>query len=305
MNNHLKKKIIITGANGYLGSKLTKYFSNLNYKILCTYNKNINKKIKKKNVKYLKLNLLKKISKNKIKENFDAILHFAGPKNFRSYVNEKKNKNEILEGKIIDRNIIQFCIKKKIKLFIYASSSAVYDLKEGVKKNKSSFKEENVKKNTSFDGAYGFAKKSTENYLKKINSKNFRYISCRIFSIYGKDTRTIINDWKRKINRGKKIQIWGNNIIRSWLHLDDFLRAIDCILNKNKKYKIINIGSNEITSLEEIALIIKKKLQKKKINIEKIYSKYPGPKVRYANQNKLNKLGWKQKINLSRGVNLI
>lgn len=303
MENHSKKNIMITGANGYLGSKLSKYFSNLNYKILCTYNKNIHKRIKKKNVKYIKLNLLKKIPKNKINKEFDAILHFAGPKNHRTYVN--KNKNKILEGIKIDRNIIKFCLKKKIKLFIYASSSAVYDLKEGVKKNKSSFKEENVNNNTSFDGTYGFAKKSTENYLAKISAKNFKYISCRIFSVYDKDTRTIINDWKKKINKGKKIQIWGNNIIRSWLHLDDFLKAIDCVLNKNKKFNIINIGSNESTSLEQIAFIIHKKLNKKKINIETIYSKYPGPKVRYANQNKLKKLGWRQKISLSQGIDLI
>ena len=195
--------------------------------------------------------------------------------------------------------------KKKIKLFIYASSSAVYDLNEGIRKKRSPFKEENVNNKTSFDGNYGFAKKSTENYLSKINSKKFKYVSCRIFSIYGEDTRTIINDWKKKISKGKKIQIWGNNIIRSWLHLDDFLKAIDCVLNKNKKFNIINIGSNESTSLEDIALIIHKKLKKKKINVETIYSKYPGPKVRYANQNKLKKLGWRQKISLSKGIDLI
>ena len=63
---------------------------------------------------------------------------------------------------------------------------------------------------------------------------------------------------EKKISKGKKIQIWGNNIIRSWLHLDDFLKAIDCVLNKNKKFNIINIGSNESTSLEDIALIIQK-----------------------------------------------
>ena len=193
---------MITGANGYLGSKLSKYFSNLNYKILCTYNKNIHKKIKKKNVKYIKLNLLRKIPSNKINENIEAILHFAGPKNHRSYVNKNK-KNKILEGIKIDRNIIKFCLKK-IKLFIYASSSAVYDLNEGIRKKRSPFKEENVNNKTSFDGNYGFAKKSTENYLSKINSKKFKYVSCRIFSIYGEDTRTIINDWKKKLVKEKK-----------------------------------------------------------------------------------------------------
>lgn len=302
MNLDYKKKIIITGSNGYLGSRLTEYFSNFNYEILCIYNKKKNF-IKKKNVKHLKLNLLKKIPSNKIDKNFDAILHFAGPKNHRSYVN--KNKKKILDGIKIDKNIINFCKKKKIRLFIYASSSAVYDLKEGIVKNKSSFIEENVKKNSTFDGSYGYAKKVTENYLTKLHSSSFKTISCRIFSIYGKDTNTIINSWKKDIISNKKIQIWGNNITRSWLHIDDFLRAMNFILNRNKRFKIINVGSKEKTSLEKIVKIIKKKLNKNKSNVEIIHTKYPGPKVRYANQKKLKQLGWSQKISLSQGIGLI
>ena len=40
---------------------------------------------------------------------------------------------KVLEGIKIDKNIIDFSIKK-IKIFIYASSAAVYGLSEGVKK---------------------------------------------------------------------------------------------------------------------------------------------------------------------------
>ena len=302
MKANFKKKIIITGSNGYLGSKLTEYFSNLNYEILCIYNKKKNT-INKENVSHLKLNLLKKIPVDKINQKFDAVLHFAGPKNHRSYVNN--NKKQILNGIKIDKNIINFCIKKNINFFLYASSSAVYGLNEGVVKKKSSFKEENVKKNSSFDGTYGYAKKITENYLTKLQSDSFNTIICRIFSIYGGDTNTIINSWKKDIYNNKKIKIWGNNIIRSWLHIDDFLRAINYILNTNKRFKIINIGSNEITSLEKIAIIIKKKLNKKKLKVQIIHTKYPGPRVRYANQSKLRKLGWRQKISLSKGIGLI
>ena len=304
MNINNKKKIIITGSNGYLGSKLSEYFSNLNYEILCIYNKKKNT-IRKKNVTHLKLNLLKKIPINRINQKFDVILHFAGPKNHRSYINKNRNKKKILDGIKIDKNIINFCIKNKIKFFIYASSSSVYDLNEGIVKKKASFKEENVKINSSFDGTYGYTKKTTENYLTKLQSDSFNATICRIFSIYGNDTSTIINNWKKDINENKKIQIWGNDIIRSWLHIDDFLRAINYILNANKRFKIVNIGSKEITSLEKIVTIMQKKLKKKTSKVQIIHTKYPGPRVRYANQSKLKKLGWNQKISLSKGVGLI
>ena len=89
--NSIEKKIIITGSNGYIGSNLVRYFSKFkNFKIFCILNKKKDKKIFKKKIKYIKHNLLNKIPKNKIKEDIDAILHFAGPKNDRDFVNNNK-----------------------------------------------------------------------------------------------------------------------------------------------------------------------------------------------------------------------
>ena len=303
-SNDFLKRIIVTGSTGYLGSNLVKYLSKFeNYEILCIYRGSIKSKILKKNISYLKHDLLKKIPLNKIKKNYDIILHFAGPKNDRLSVT--KNKKKLFEGIKIDKNIIDYSIKKKIKLFLYASSSAVYDLDEGKKNIKNSFKETNVRKNTTYDGVYGFTKKKTEEYLKKISSKNFNYVICRIFSIYGKDTKTIINVWKKSILKNKTVSIWSKKkIIRSWLHIDDFLSAIKIILDNSLKYNVINIGSDEKTSLKDIINIIQKKYDKK-IKIFFNDFRYPGPSVRFSNQDKLKKLGWKQKIYLSDGLDFI
>lgn len=297
-------KIIITGSNGYLGSCLVKYFSKFkNFKILCIYKNKIKLKIRNKNIKYFKHDLLKKIPEKKIKNIYDTILHFAGPKNSRLSVS--KNKKKILEGILIDKNIIDFSIKKKIKLFVYASSAAVYSLNEGKKSLKDAFKEENVKKKTSYDGCYGYTKKYTENYLCQISKKKLNYLVCRIFSIYGKNTQTIINLWKKKIIQGRPVTIWGSKkIIRSWLYIEDLLSAIKTIITKKSNFKIINIGSDERTSLEDIINLIQIKYKKTvKINYNK--QKYPGPHIRFANQKKLKKLGWRQKIYLSKGLDLI
>ena len=66
----------------------------------------------------------------------------------------------------------------------------------------------------------------------------------------------------------------------------------------------MNIGSDEITSLEMIIKLISRKY-KKKYKINYIQSNYPGPLVRYSSQKKLKKLGWTQKINLKKGLDLI
>ncbi|MDB9821050.1 NAD(P)-dependent oxidoreductase [Candidatus Pelagibacter sp.] len=302
--NDFKKRIIITGANGYLASNLIKYFSKSNYYIFCIYNKNLNNKVKNKNTIYIKHNLKKKIPLNKIKGDFFALLHFAGPPNDRTSVTN--NKKKIMDTIQIDKNTIDFSIKKKIKLFLYASSSAVYDLNEGLKKKNEAFREKNVNDDTNYDGDYGAMKRKTEKYLQSISKAKLNFAICRIFSIYGKNTNTIINIWKKKIIKNNKISIWGNkDIIRSWLHIDDFLSAIHNILRSNKNSKIINIGSNEKTSFSKIIEIIEKKYGKKNTKIIVHPHKYPGPKVRFANHEKINKLGWKQKIYLSNGIELI
>lgn len=299
-----KKKIIITGANGFLGSSLTNYFSKKNYELTCVYNRNIKKKIKKKNIKYIKQNLLKKIPISRFKGNFNALLHFAGPKNDRASVT---NNSKIFKDAIkLDKNVIQFCLKKKIKCFIYASSSAVYDLNEGKKRNKNNFKETNTNSYSNPDGSYGRSKLKIENYLINIGQKKLKSTSCRIFSIYGKNTKTIINIWKKNIIKNKQINIWGKEeIIRSWLYIDDFLKAIEIILNNKKILKVVNIGSDEKTSLKDIIKIIMKKYKIRNVKILKIKNFYPGPKIRYANKTKLLKLGWKQKFNLFSGLEKI
>lgn len=297
-------KIIITGANGYLGSCLIKYFSKFNYEILGIYRKKLKLRLKKKNVKYLQFNLLKKIPVKIIKDKYDVMLHFAGPKNDRLSVT--KNRKKILQSIKIDKNVINFSKKIKIKKIIFASSSAVYNLNEGLNKNINNFVEKKAKLLSNCDGIYGICKKITENYLEKICSNKIKTISCRIFSVYGKNTKTIINIWKKKIKQNQKIIIWKNKkIIRSWLHIEDFLSGIHCILRSKKANGAINIGSDELTSFEDIINIIKNKYKKKIVKFEINKDKDPGPPIRYSNQNKLKKLGWRQKIYLNEGLNLI
>ena len=75
-------------------------------------------------------------------------------------------------------------------------------------------------------------------------------------------------------------------------------------MEKEYNYKAVNIGSNEATSLDKIAKIISNKY-KKKIKVNYIKNSYPGPSVRFANQKKLKLLGWRQKIYLNKGLDLI
>ena len=115
-------KILITGANGTIGSDLVIFFSKFYYVYAIYRSSNkITKKIKSKNICWIKHDLSKEINYN-IKPN--VVIHCAVTHEFK-----KKNKiNDYVESNIISlQNIIKFSNKKKISKFFNFSSFAVYN----------------------------------------------------------------------------------------------------------------------------------------------------------------------------------
>ena len=109
------KKILVTGGDGRFASELKKIKSNYNFFFL-------NKK---------KLNILKISSINKAIKNFkpNAILHLAGLS--RPMIKHETNISDSINLNIIGTcNLVNACIKKKIKL-IYFSTSYIYPGKKG------------------------------------------------------------------------------------------------------------------------------------------------------------------------------
>ena len=75
----MKKKILVLGANGLVGSSIINFLSDKNFKITGIYNKKNNRLKNKKNVKYIKYNLinLKSVKKLFHKEKFDIVINSA------------------------------------------------------------------------------------------------------------------------------------------------------------------------------------------------------------------------------------
>lgn len=289
------KTILITGASGFIGKNFLQHISQFECKIYAIYNDTkIN--FKKKNITYIKCDLLKNFPKKILKYNFDIFYHFAGPKADRISIN---NKLDILKGLVIDENVIDYVIKKKIPKFFYASSAGVYDV------NKTNFTEKRLPISTNSDGFYGLSKLIGEEKLfKSLNKKNF--VICRFFSIYGKYSNTIINKWKIKIKKSFKINIWGNGqTIRSWLHINDAVDGIVKMTTNKSKNVIYNLGSSQKTSLNEIYKIIKKKYPNSKTLVIHNKNFESGPKKRFTSCRNLKKLNWKQKVSLNKGLTLI
>jgi len=165
------KKILLTGASGFIGQNIIKF--NKDFFIYGIVNKNINNNFQSNNVKYLKIDLLKKNFISKLPRDIDYILHFAQSPNY------KKDLIAIDDIMQINFNVtvelLKFASLIKIKKFIYASSGSIYE-----PKSKYQLKENEIIKPNS---VYGLSKFFSERIIEKYNDY-FDILSLRIFFPY-------------------------------------------------------------------------------------------------------------------------
>ncbi len=113
----MKKNILITGVNGFIGSN----FAKKNSKKYNLYGIVKDNKRKIKGVKYLKIKNFYKQTNNKI----DYIIHLAQSKNYKEFPNKSK---DIFNSNIkLTAEILEFARINRIKKFIYLSTGSVYE----------------------------------------------------------------------------------------------------------------------------------------------------------------------------------
>ena len=298
------KKIIITGASGFIGYHLTKYL-NQNIKNSRVYAiddlSSSKKKIFPKSVKFLKVDC----SKKKILEIFknikiDAIFHIAGQASGEnSFYETKKDMKNNLETTL---NMSKLCKITSCKKFYFASSMAVYgDLP------KSPINESNQCDPKSY---YSIHKKASEEYLKILSEKKINVTILRLFNVFGPGQNLLntkqgmLKIYLTQLLKSNKIIVKGKlKRYRDFIYIEDVLRAFFKAYKKNKKgYKIYNVGTGKKTTVKKLIFLIANLLKKKpKILLSK---STPGDQLgTYANINKIKKeLNWKPKFELNYGL---
>jgi nucleoside-diphosphate-sugar epimerase len=257
----MKKKILIVGANGYLGSNLYLFLESKGYNC---YNHDID---------YFKNNLLYKCKNfKKLKDNnnevnskdikgFYAVIFLAGFSN--DPFGDLKQSQFYKPTVKYTMKIAQICKLQNIK-FIFPSSCSVYGM-SNIKKSLSE------KSKTSPVTYYSKNKIEIENKLKKISSIKFNPIMLRLPTIFGLSPRMrfdiVINMLVGMALSNNKIILNSNGLAwRPHLHIYDacqaFYNSIKWNPKKNEKYLILNVGNNKNnTTILEIAKIIQKKLK--------------------------------------------
>ena len=257
----MKKKIIITGGLGYIGTELCKLYSGVswNNQIIIIDNRFISERvnqIRNWNMQFVHGDILDKELVKKYCKDADVVHHLAGitdvprTKSESSVEKDKKIKLVAEEG---TQNILD-AISDKCKI-IFPSTHVVYEGIEKIEKNIIEDKE--LKPVLS----YSFSKAANEKQLKN-SGKN--YIILRLGSVYGYSTDTtridiMPNLFSKIASQDGTIKLFaGGRQIKSLVPLIDVARCFKSMEEKNDiSSEIFNLTKDTVT-VKEVAEICKK-----------------------------------------------
>jgi UDP-glucose 4-epimerase len=253
-------KIIITGANGYLGSRLSWYLSHKGHKITAVCypeipdDKNWVQKIHKTIVGDIKNN---RTIEELANLNADAIIHLVSLNHYDS----EKDPDFVNSVNVSPTwNLLDSCTKKGLKKFIYFSTIHVYG------KNQQGVVTEE-RKPTPYN-TYGLTHLLCEEIVNNFNRKT--HTDCkniRLSNSYGEPLLQDANCWDIVVNNLCLSAIKKNRIIlkgdgsplRDFIHYETICDSVNNILNIDfdKEYNTIQLSSGRSYSMLELAFIVK------------------------------------------------
>lgn len=252
-------KILITGVAGLLGSRLAKWILDNKSNITIIgidnlsggYIENVDPRVKFYNAD---------LSDDKIKEIFkieepEYVYHFA------AYAAEGLSpfirKYNYINNLVATANIINECIRYKVKRLVFTSTMAVYGHGDG------NIFDENMLRNPI--DPYGNAKSACERDIEIAGEQHeLDWCIIRPHNVYGNNQniwdkyRNVLGIWMYYHMNGKPITIFGDGSQkRAFSYIDDSLEPLwNSLIFESASKQIINLGGIKSYSINEAADIL-------------------------------------------------
>ena len=298
----MKKKIIITGGLGYIGTELCKLYSGVSWhhKITVIDNRFISERvnqIRNWNMEFIQGDILDKNLVKKYCADADVIHHLAGitavprTKSESSLSQDEKIKEVGEKG---TQNILEV-VSDKCKI-IFPSTHVVY---EGINEVKKDIKENEITKPVL---SYSTSKAINEEQLKK-SGKN--YVILRLGSVYGYSTDSMRIDimpnlFSKIASQDGTLKLFaGGRQIKSLVPLIDVARCFKFMEEKNEIHSEVFNLTKETLTVKEVAEICKK--HNPKITLKETNDEVPNLGFSLSNKKLLN-TGFEFLYNLDQNI---
>lgn len=288
----MKKKILITGAGGYIGTLLCDKLINENYEITALDTFWFGNYLKK-NKKLQVINKdLRDINKINLK-GFHCIIHLANVSNDPSAEINPSISWEI--NVLASYQLLQKAKLSGVKKFIYASSGSVYGIKKEIK----------VHEELSLVpvSTYNKTKLIFEKILMGYNDSKFKVYCIRPGTVCGISPRMrldlSINLLTFDALTSGVIKVFGGRQFRPHIHIKDMVRVYHFFLKNNVKTGIYN-AAFECFTIKKLAQLINKK-----IGCKIKYFKSNDIRSYRLNSDKLHKCGFYPKFSVNHAIDEI
>ena len=312
------KKILITGACGYLGARLSKY--------LAEKGNNVTAFDSYEPSNYIEwISLMDEIIIGDIRDesaisrladkNFDVVIHLISLDHYKS----ENDPNFVSSINVMPTwNLLDKFTKNGLKKFIYFSTIHVYG----------NLPREIITENQTPEpiNVYGLTHLLSENICNYFNDKTeTECVNVRLSNSYGspvfKENNCwwlVINDLCRTAFEKHKIKLLSDGSPqRDFIHGDDIVAAIDILINYdiNKSNNIFHISSGQTLTILELAHKVGEVYLKRYNNEIDIYfpdnsvsensDKFKDSERYIINNKRIKNIGFQKKISLEAGINEI
>ena len=274
-------KILVTGGAGFIGSNLSEYFLNKDYKVVCLDNfstghlHNIEKFLMNSNFELIEGDIRNFEICNKAVQGVDFVLHQAALGSVPRSINDPINSNEVNVSGFL--NMLVASRDAKVKRFIYAASSSTYGDSDSLPKV-----EDKIGKPLS---PYAITKYVNELYAD-IFSKTYglQTIGLRYFNVFGRRQdpngayAAVIPKFVMQLMKHESLLINGDgNYSRDFTYVDNVIQMNElAMLTENPKAinTVYNTAFGERTTLNDLVKSLKEYLSefdKEIANVEVIH----------------------------------
>ena len=230
------------------------------------------------------------------------------------YANNTYRAEFLYDNLMIEANIIHASYVNKVKKLMFLGSSCIYP-KMAPQPLKESYLLTGLLEYT--NEPYAIAKIAG---IKLCESYRLQY-ACNFISVmptnlYGPNDNYDLNNshvlpallrkfHSAKIDGHPTVTVWGSGSpLREFLHVDDLAEACMFLMEKYNEAELVNIGTGTDISIKDLAMLIKK-ISGYQGKLEFDASKPDGTPRKLMDVTKLHNLGWKHKISLEAGIEMV
>lgn len=254
INFRVMKNILVTGANGFIGSSLVNELNKSEYNVTALIRKNSNTELlsTQSNIRYIDYDDQKELQK--IFEDHHILVHCA------ALTRAKKWKDFLeINVELTQKMVELFNRTDAMQHFIFLSSQAAAGPASCLSDPKKEADNEEPLTN------YGKSKLLAEKYIKKFSQKNWTIL--RSVSVYGPGDQDFLQLFKM-IKKGFSVQIGFQKKYFQTIYISDLIQLIIRTFGNERCYqKTLFLANEPIFDEEDFTQIIANEMDKKIVKI--------------------------------------